>query len=194
MHNLWRAGIFSNTKIHTSISIYQTSDLFFYFSLQHISLLFCFRLATFILIFVLFFFMFSSLTFFFSVFDLFFSVFDLLLFGTASRKRVLRQEYGCNNYYVGYLTTSRWSPYPILQIPESKELCKIQKQVVNLRNASAALHLRNAVLSSSYVSGRTIWHGGPDYITSRAVGCRPLLYTNKALCFIHCYCFCLFLQ
>ena len=42
---------------------------------------------------------------------------------------------------------------------ENKELCK--KQVVNIRNASAAHHLRNAVLSSSYVSGRTISHGGP---------------------------------
>ena len=55
-------------------------------------------------------------------------------------KKVLCQEYGCNNCNVGYLTTSRWSSYPILQISENTESCK--KHVVNLRNASAA-HLAN---------------------------------------------------
>ena len=69
------------------------------------------------------------------------------------------QEYGCNNYNVGYLTTSRWSPYPILQIPGNKKLC--EKQVLNIRNASAAHYLRNAVLSSSYVFG-------PDDFARRA--------------------------
>ena len=69
------------------------------------------------------------------------------------------KEFCANNCNVGYPTTSRWPSYPILQIPENKELFK--KQVVNLRNASAAHHLRNAVLSSSYVSGRMISLRGP---------------------------------
>ena len=58
------------------------------------------------------------------------------------------------------------------KFPKIKNCAK--KQVVNLRNASAAHHLKNAVLFNSYVSGRRISQGGPDYITSRAAGCRSL--------------------
>ena len=63
-----------------------------------------------------------------------------------ARKRILCQEYGCNNCNVGYLTTSRMSLYPILQIPENKEECK--KEVENFRNASVVHHLRNAGLDA----------------------------------------------